>query len=96
MCTHPLFSEPVPLHRNPPVTIEDWPDPEDDFAGSDTSDDGLPPEPEFLERRDTPLGNHPKDEAVMDDEELLKFLKENLGDVADEEWMTTMCECINY
>ncbi|CEL54835.1 hypothetical protein RSOLAG1IB_11780 [Rhizoctonia solani AG-1 IB] len=26
----PLLAS-VPLHRNPPVTVEDWPDPEDDF-----------------------------------------------------------------
>ncbi|KAG8738091.1 hypothetical protein FRC11_001624, partial [Ceratobasidium sp. 423] len=61
---------PVPLRRNPRVTIEEWPDPDDDFARSEASEDSLPPEPEFIECRDTPLGYHPEDEAVLDDEEL--------------------------
>ncbi|CAE6433638.1 unnamed protein product, partial [Rhizoctonia solani] len=81
---------PIPRRRNPPVTIEDWPDPEDDFAVPEASEEDLPPEPPFVERGDTPLGDYPEDEAQMDDEELLRFLQENLGDGVDEEWLRTM------
>ncbi|CAE6386878.1 unnamed protein product [Rhizoctonia solani] len=81
---------PIPRRRNPPVTIEDWPDPEDDFAHSEASNGDLPAEPSFVERGDTPLGEHPEDEALMDDEELLRFLQENLGDGVDREWLRTM------
>ncbi|CCO32597.1 hypothetical protein BN14_06660 [Rhizoctonia solani AG-1 IB] len=82
---------PIPQRRNPPVTIEEWPDPEDNFAHLEASDEDLPPEPSFIECSDTPLGEYPEDEALMDDEELLRFLQENLGDRVDKEWLRTMC-----
>ncbi|CAE6352638.1 unnamed protein product [Rhizoctonia solani] len=82
--------QPAPLRRNPPVTIEEWPDPEDNFTYSEaSSDEDLPVEPEFVERKE-PLGAWPKDKAQMNDNKLIEFLEEHLGDAVEEEWFKTM------
>ncbi|KAG8745993.1 hypothetical protein FRC11_012898 [Ceratobasidium sp. 423] len=75
---------------NPHVTIKEWPNPDDNFAHSEASKDNLLPKPEFFECRDMPLGYYPKDEVVLDDEELQRLLQAELGDLADEEWMERM------
>ncbi|KAG8736378.1 hypothetical protein FRC10_009390 [Ceratobasidium sp. 414] len=83
------------LRRNPPVTIEDWPDPDDDFAASDDGNNGTliddaDRDPEYVER-DAPLVFDPDDEPVLDDEEIWAFLEDHLGDLTDKEWID-MCE----
>ncbi|CUA77976.1 hypothetical protein RSOLAG22IIIB_12956 [Rhizoctonia solani] len=93
--------ESVPIHHNPPVTIEDWPDPEglfidlingedgeDDEASIDGGefDDGPDRDPPFVERGGEDLGAHAEDEPLMDDEMLRAFLEMHLGDYAEEEW----------
>ncbi|KAG8743020.1 hypothetical protein FRC10_000530 [Ceratobasidium sp. 414] len=79
------------LRRNPPVTIEDWPDPDDDFAALDDGDNGAPidnadQDPEYVER-DAPLAFDPNDKPVLDNEEIWVFLEDHLGDLTDEEWI---------
>lgn len=82
------------LRRNPPVTIEDWPDPEDDSAtsGDEVADepvDGPDRDPEYIERNE-PLGLNPEDEPAINDDDLRALLEAELGDLADEEWID-MC-----
>ncbi|KAF8601263.1 hypothetical protein BDV93DRAFT_510182 [Ceratobasidium sp. AG-I] len=82
------------LRQNPPVTIEDWPDPDDSSANSDN--DGGPvdngeQDPPYIER-DVPLRLDPNDEPALDDNDLLALLEAELGDLADEEWID-MCKC---
>lgn len=84
------------LRRNPPVTIEDWPDADDDSVASDDNDDGALPidgEDQDLEyvERDAPLGLDALDEPALDDEALRAILDAELGDLADEEWVE-MCK----
>ena len=91
----------MPLNRNPRVTIEDWPDPEDDFAhsehGSDSSEDNNEPtngpdqDPEFIEQGNLPLGAHPEDKPLMNDNMLHAFLEMHLGDYTQDEWFN-LCE----
>jgi hypothetical protein len=94
-----VFTELPPaqgLLRNPPVWIDDWPEPDDDYAGSD--DDTLDNEsihsgerdPEYIER-DRMLGLDPEDEPELGDEDLRALLEAQLGDLADEEWID-MCK----
>lgn len=78
------------------MTIEEWPDPDDNFAhldrGVDSSDDdeetidGPDRDPPFVERGNAALGVHPEDEPLMDDAMLHAFLEMNLGDYVKEEW----------
>ncbi|CUA71183.1 Dynein heavy chain, cytoplasmic [Rhizoctonia solani] len=80
------------LRRNPPVTIEDWPDPGSDFYHSDDEEDDTPPDsaheqdPPFIERQE-PLRMHPDDEPEFDDEQMLEMLRDILGDIADDQWI---------
>ncbi|KAF8601344.1 hypothetical protein BDV93DRAFT_510076 [Ceratobasidium sp. AG-I] len=78
------------LRRNPPVTIEDWPDPEDDNSAASEDDEGpindVDQDPAYVER-DPLAGFGPEDEPVLDDEQLRAFLEAELGDLADEEWL---------
>ncbi|CAE6451722.1 unnamed protein product [Rhizoctonia solani] len=94
--------EPVPVRHNPPVTVEDWPDPdglfapnneddEDDKEGEDSEDSdnevhGPDHNPPFVERGEEHLGAHAEDEPLMDDEMLRAFVEMNLGDYAEQEW----------
>ncbi|EUC60378.1 hypothetical protein RSOL_338630, partial [Rhizoctonia solani AG-3 Rhs1AP] len=79
------------LRRNPPVTIEDWPDVEEDTVSiaSDVQDvDAGDPnrDPDFIE----PTGSAPLDpsnEPLMTDEEVLRLLQMEYGDLDDEEWI---------
>ncbi|CCO36611.1 hypothetical protein BN14_10752 [Rhizoctonia solani AG-1 IB] len=57
-----------------------------------SSDEDLPVEPEFVERKE-PLGAWPKDKAQMNDNKLIEFLEEHLGDAVEEEWFKTMYNC---
>ncbi|KEP46533.1 transposase family Tnp2 protein, partial [Rhizoctonia solani 123E] len=87
-----LLEPALGLRRNPPVTIEDWPEPDLDLEYSDEEDDGNPPidgsegDPEFVERQD-PLRLDPDDEPEYGDEEMQDMLREVLGDIADEQWV---------
>ncbi|KAG9093159.1 hypothetical protein FS749_014971, partial [Ceratobasidium sp. UAMH 11750] len=78
------------LRRNPPVTIEEWPDPDASSVGSAFSDDesidDADRDPPFVER-DEPLGFHPDDEPGIDDEIVREFFNLNLGDLAEDEWI---------
>lgn len=88
------------MHRNPPVTVQELPDPDDAFAhldhGLDYLDDEEPvggPDhgPPFVEWEDAPLGGHPEDEPLMHDAMLRAFLDMSLGDYAETEWFD-LCE----
>ncbi|KAG9076540.1 hypothetical protein FRC06_009452, partial [Ceratobasidium sp. 370] len=80
------------VYRNPPVTIDEWPDPNDNPDPSETSDDdnrsaaGEDRDPAYVEQADAP-GFNPDDEPLMDDEQLAAFLQMHLGDLAEEEWI---------
>ena len=86
------------LRRNPPVTIEDWASDDEDASdeGSaiyDTDCSSVNSEdqdPIFLEQ-DKPLELHPDDEPEFDEEDLWNVLQQQLGDLADDEWID-MCE----
>ncbi|CCO37842.1 hypothetical protein BN14_12002 [Rhizoctonia solani AG-1 IB] len=89
----PLLAS-VPLHRNPPVTVEDWPDPEDDFDPFDDEWDSQgdnklaegDQDPPFIERDNDMPGSGPEDEPLMDNNMLQAFLEMHLGDWTQEEW----------
>lgn len=85
------------LRCNPPVTIEDWPEPEPNLVLSDDKGESFIPlpngpegDPEFVERQE-PLQVHPDDEPEYADEEIRQILSEVLGDIADEVWVR-MCK----
>ncbi|CEL55918.1 hypothetical protein RSOLAG1IB_01930 [Rhizoctonia solani AG-1 IB] len=81
------------LRRNPPVTIEEWPD-IDDLGSDKASDedepvpaDGLDCDPPFTERETLP-GFDPIDEPLLTDEEMLEILEMELGDFEEsDEWI---------
>ncbi|CAE6472142.1 unnamed protein product [Rhizoctonia solani] len=87
-----LLEPALGLRRNPPVTIEEWPEPDPDLSYSDEEDDDNPPiddlegDPEFVERQDPPRLD-PDDEPEFEDEQMLHMLREVLGDIADEQWV---------
>jgi hypothetical protein len=99
---NPSFTDMLPPapgpRRNLPVTIEDWPDPDDDFDDSDNEYINRPPtpgedqDPPYVEP-DLEQGLNPEDEPALDENELWDFLQGQLGDLANDEWMD-MCECI--
>jgi hypothetical protein len=85
------------IRRNPPVMLEDWPEPEDELDIGDEYEfldgepidegiDGLDRDPPFVERQD-PLRFHPDDEPELPNEALRAWMDLNLGDLADEEWI---------
>lgn len=107
LCDNNIYSDlamhqPV---QNPQVTIEDWPDPladywprpvGDDPADSDTSDIGDEPidelegDPEYIERT-TPPRLDPLDEPLLTDGKMRHLLENELGDLANLEWVD-MCK----
>ena len=82
------------LRRNPPVTIEDWASDEEDasdegsaiYDTDHSSVNSKDQDPVFLEREE-PLGLHPDDEPEFDEEDLWNMLQQQLGDLADDEWI---------
>ncbi|KAF8597430.1 hypothetical protein BDV93DRAFT_513342 [Ceratobasidium sp. AG-I] len=81
------------LRRNPPVTIEDWPDPNDSSATSDSDDNpngNGDQDPPYIER-DMPQRLDPDDKPALNDDVLFALLEAELGDLADEEWID-MCK----
>ncbi|CAE6472624.1 unnamed protein product [Rhizoctonia solani] len=94
--TPPLIPPLAPtqgLRRNPPVTIEDWPDIDDAMSeASDTDDiplDDPDCDPSFIEE-DVPMQLDPGHEPWMTDDEMFRLLQMEYGDLDDEEWMD-MC-----
>jgi hypothetical protein len=91
---------PAPALRRNRVTIEDWPDPEEDFDGDFDEDNNNPPadgedqDPPYIEP-DPHQGFNPEDEPALNDDELWDFLQAELGDLADGEWID-MCEYMLY
>jgi hypothetical protein len=83
------------LRHNPPVTVEDWPDINLD-AMSDVSDIHDIPvgdpdrDPNFIEQ-DVPPRLDPNNEPLMTDEEMMRLLQMEYGDLDDEEWID-MCK----
>ncbi|KAB5587798.1 Transposase family Tnp2 protein [Ceratobasidium theobromae] len=81
------------LRRNPPVTIEDWPDPDlnldasDDELDNNSGEpvDGPNCDPEYSEHVQPPTFD-PVDEPELTDEEIRRLLRVQLGDLAEEEW----------
>ncbi|CAE6441159.1 unnamed protein product [Rhizoctonia solani] len=85
------------LRRNPPVTIEEWPD-IDDLGSDKASDedepvpaDGLDCDPPFTERETLP-GFDPIDEPLLTDEEMLEILEMELGDFEETDEWINMCK----
>ncbi|KAG9078254.1 hypothetical protein FRC06_008453, partial [Ceratobasidium sp. 370] len=79
------------LRRNPPVTIEDWPDPEADAKDELYDDDDKPVggpncDPEYVER-DLPARFDPIDEPRLADDEIREILQRHLGDLATQQWV---------
>ncbi|CAE6465813.1 unnamed protein product [Rhizoctonia solani] len=85
-----LSPDPPVIWRNPPVTVEDWPEPlfDDDNGESDTDDvpaDSPDRDPPFVEV-DGPPAYHPDNEMEFSDEELQKLLEQHLGSMSEAEW----------
>ncbi|KAG9074109.1 hypothetical protein FRC06_010925 [Ceratobasidium sp. 370] len=79
------------LRRNPPVTIEDWPEPDlDPHDHEDGLEDGLGDDPEPVEM-DVQPDLDPLVEPRLTDEEARRVLNLHLGDLAEEEWFD-MCK----
>ncbi|KAG9081285.1 hypothetical protein FRC06_005669 [Ceratobasidium sp. 370] len=95
----PLPGEPLPneLRRNPPVTIQDWPEPgsdnesEADGAAGEQIENG-DQEPTFVEQPEQ-LGDpaqpelDPMHEQDVTDQALRGLMEMQLGDLVDEEWL---------
>ncbi|KAG8732380.1 hypothetical protein FRC10_000952 [Ceratobasidium sp. 414] len=89
----PSLHDSGPIRRNPPVTIEEWPDPEANPTQADN--DGLQIPPEDAERDPDDLYACPHDPddrseaarqfADLSDPEFLAFLNKDVGDLPDEE-----------
>ncbi|KAG8730383.1 hypothetical protein FRC10_002754 [Ceratobasidium sp. 414] len=80
------------LLQNPPVTIEDWPEPDlDIYDNEDGLADELPADdpnrdPEFMEEEFQPRLD-PILEPRLTAEEMCQILDLHLGDLAEDEWM---------
>jgi hypothetical protein len=81
------------IRRNPPVTLEDWPEPEDEMDVGEEDGffdygpmDGLDQDPPYVEH-DEPLRFHPDDEPELPNEAVRAWMDLNLGDLADKEWI---------
>jgi hypothetical protein len=85
------------LRRNPPVTIEDWPDPDLNPDIDDDDDDELAHnlneplndpdrDPEYIERAQSPILD-PIDVPLLTNDEIRRLLEEEFGDLADDEWV---------
>ncbi|KAG9080681.1 hypothetical protein FRC06_006281, partial [Ceratobasidium sp. 370] len=77
------------LRQNPPVTIEDWPDPKAD-ANDELYDDepvsGPNCDPEYVEH-DLPARFDPIDEPRLADNEICEILQWHLGNLATQQWV---------
>jgi hypothetical protein len=90
------------VRRNPPVTIEDWPEPDDEL---DFGEDGEPmddehindadQDPEYVEQHE-PLRFHPDDEPGLLNGEVRAWMDLNLGDLADREWIDLCKSAISF
>lgn len=96
------------MYRNPPVQIQDWTSDdeaeeadrvegggEDGSVASDIDNASVGSaerDPPFVERLD-PLGLDPNDEPAMNEDKLWNILHQNLGDLADDEWID-MCKSL--
>ncbi|KAG9080327.1 hypothetical protein FRC06_006781, partial [Ceratobasidium sp. 370] len=85
------------LCQNPPVTIEDWPDPEADADDKLYDDDDEPVggpncDPEYVEH-DLPARFDPIDEPQLADDKIREILQRHLGDLATQQWVN-MYDCI--
>lgn len=96
--THNLLSMTAPvqgLRLNPPVTIETWPDIDEDARSvvSDTQDiptDAPDRDPDFIERDELPCLD-PVREPFVTDEDMMRLIELEYGDLKDEEWID-ICE----
>ncbi|KAG8684518.1 hypothetical protein FRC08_013646 [Ceratobasidium sp. 394] len=85
------------LRRNPPVTIEDWPDVEanpgllgdededEDELEGDEPIDGPDRDPPYVEHN-IPPGLDPIDEPRLADDDIREILQRHLGDLAAQQW----------
>ncbi|KAG9093792.1 hypothetical protein FRC06_011374, partial [Ceratobasidium sp. 370] len=92
----PPDPEPIRVHeprRNPPVTIEDWPEPGSDHESEGDFDNepvyGPDQDPPYVEQPAQPVEGqlNPHVELDLTDEQVRMALEVQLGDLADEEWM---------
>ncbi|KAG8716307.1 hypothetical protein FRC08_009614 [Ceratobasidium sp. 394] len=97
----PPYVEPEHIHelrQNPPVHIDDWPDPGSDLNSEPSEvNDPADGEPEFEEEPGQPV-DHGLDalyEPDMGDERVRAAMDTELGDLADEEWMDLYSETIS-
>ncbi|KAG8727582.1 hypothetical protein FRC10_005843 [Ceratobasidium sp. 414] len=79
------------LRQNPPVRIQDWPEPDDDVDNHEDGLEGNQPEdvlddvPAFVEL-DAQLGLDPVIEPWLTNKEVRRVLNLHLRDLAEEEW----------
>jgi hypothetical protein len=78
------------ISRNPPVTIEDWPEPAPDEPDDSDIGDDVPAndpnqDPPFTEPTNPPTLD-PDFEVEFNDEELHKLLELQLGTLDEDEW----------
>jgi hypothetical protein len=89
------------VRRNPPVTIEDWPEPddepdigEDDEPNNNEPVDRADRDPDYVEQHE-PLRFHPDDEPGQPNAAVLAWMDLNLGDFADQQWVD-MCKLFYF
>ncbi|KAG9083054.1 hypothetical protein FS749_006339 [Ceratobasidium sp. UAMH 11750] len=87
--------------RNPPVHINDWPEPGsegelEDYEEYEGPDNDPNEDPPYVERHVEPgqLGLNLLDEPGMADAQLRELMEADLGDLADEVWLE-LCEYLN-
>ncbi|KDN34874.1 hypothetical protein RSAG8_12061, partial [Rhizoctonia solani AG-8 WAC10335] len=88
---HEIFNNPTQIRRNPPVTIEDWPEPGDEDPDDSEVDQTIPADspdqdPPFVERTEPPT-LHPDQEGEFDDQELRELLELHHGTLDEGEWI---------
>ncbi|KAB5588578.1 hypothetical protein CTheo_7980 [Ceratobasidium theobromae] len=81
---------PNTICQNPPVTIEEWLDPDNEYAKSKPDVDeilfGSPDQdPQYLEPTGVPAC-HPDNEGEFDDQELQELLELHLGTIDKAKW----------
>ncbi|KAF8675483.1 hypothetical protein RHS04_06705 [Rhizoctonia solani] len=89
--TQDQIPDPPAIQQNPPVTVEDWPEPPFDGSDDQESDiDDVPADspdqdPPFVES-DGPPAYHPDNKMEFSNEELQQLLELHLGSMSKAEW----------
>lgn len=95
---------PATIRRNPPVTVEDWPEPPPDDlyytsdSESDIADvpsDASDQDPPFIEQEEPPA-YHPDYEPEFSDQQLRELLELHLGTMDEAEWLELCTSTLFY